>query len=102
LVRPTPRSTLFPYTTLFRSSKTCKLGYSHSDPSGSFKMPAGLDIIWQKVAVENDVRVLQPLLYSPPIPVLRDISYQLVGLGETTDRKSTRLKLQSRSDLVCR
>src|SRR5260221_7860714 len=62
MIRRPPRSTLFPYTTLFRSP-----------------MWAGL------VAVANAMRAQSAL----------------APLG-STDRKSTRLKLQSHSDLVCR
>src|SRR3712207_8398488 len=78
-IRRPPRSTLFPYTTLFRSSE--------DDVKGPFleKIPAKME----------DMKGLDRLAYTSP----------LEGLAEKfhmEDRKSTRLKLQSRQYLVCR
>src|SRR3712207_7841659 len=63
MIRRPPRSTLFPYTTLFRS------------------------------------RVSQELRWSASSSLAPSASGSSSGIG---DRKSTRLKLQSRQYLVCR
>src|SRR3712207_7506486 len=78
MIRRPPRSTLFPYTTLFRSA-------SHRDVLG------GGHVIAHEV-LENDSNVGAQLFQA----VLAEI--------ETVeqDRKSTRLNSKSRQYLVCR
>src|SRR2546426_4327274 len=68
MIRRPPRSTLFPYTTLFRSA------------CGRLKLAYGA--VWQ-------------LVLSGALPSQR-------RGGRILDRKSTRLKLQSPCNLVCR
>src|SRR3712207_7383384 len=74
MIRRPPRSTLFPYTTLFRSRLVHALAQARGDVQGR---GAGL--------------AAQALL--------RGVRAALEGRA---DRKSTRLKLQSRQYLVCR
>src|SRR2546428_10119012 len=88
MIRRPPRSTLFPYTTLFRSA------------GGS---------IAKRTALGQLMVTLIPLLF---IAAVLGVTYRMAtapeveastaGLIEAGDRKSTRLNLQSRSDLVCR
>src|SRR5690349_24169574 len=68
MTRRPPRSTLFPYTTLFRSAIA----------SGQVNMTLA------------------------PFGVGATLIWALTGARGGSDRKSTRLKLQSRRDLVCR
>src|SRR2546427_2245198 len=47
MIRRPPRSTLFPYTTLFRSSvqRSASAPYSRTTSSGSMPLPSDLDIL---------------------------------------------------------
>src|SRR3712207_7351852 len=73
MIRRPPRSTLFPYTTLFRSRADADLGAGGREP------PVG-----------RCLHVLVAPRHGP------------VDLASRRDRKSTRLELQSRQYLVCR
>src|SRR5438034_4332433 len=82
MIRPPPRSTLFPYTTLFRSVL----------PLGSLSL-----------LVDTDMSAFIPFWSS----LVLAFGIMFFGLSQNTvpgwiDRKSTRLELQSHSDLVCR
>src|SRR3712207_7745723 len=80
MIRRPPRSTLFPYTTLFRSERTAQV-------------ERGVDPV--------DAR---PLGAGVPCPVT-GLGRQRDGPAEVErvqDRKSTRLNSQSRQYLVCR
>src|SRR3712207_9501272 len=102
MIRRPPRSTLFPYTTLFRSQREAKqvilineaLARKHfpnQDPIGQrldvamFANPTPAEIIGivGNVRYDSLVDEAPPAVYFP-------------------DRKSTRLNLQSRQYLVCR
>src|SRR5437868_8820661 len=75
LIRPPPRSTLFPYTTLFRSSPSCR----------------------RRATPKNCVRRPRPLLWLLPLPRL--------PLRQPRQRQRSEehtSELQSRFDLVCR
>src|SRR5688572_32440415 len=65
MIRPPPRSTLFPYTTLFRSSASAR-GASADEPAGQIVAAEHLSKWYGQVSGLNDVTV-------------------------TVDRKSTRL-----------
>src|SRR3712207_9029293 len=102
MIRPPPRSTLFPYTTLFRSDLLTRpeaapivraiVGLSTS---------LGMSVIAEGVENEQQLAVLrregcdevQGYLIGRPTP-----AKEVLAL----DRKSTRLELQSRQYLVCR
>src|SRR5947208_7783400 len=73
MIRRPPRSTLFPYTTLFRSSLESRL-----EPG-------------EKLFLFTDGLPEAPLASGEPI-----------GYPALEDRKSTRLELQSPDHLVCR
>src|SRR5206468_12871099 len=96
-LRLPPRSTLFPYTTLFRSSRSAQNG---GIKSGCFRWPAACSL----------ERPLLRTLRQADLPGLcqsrgrrnqRPVS-QPRGGDTGRDRKSTTSELQSRSDLVCR
>src|SRR5690625_6727168 len=78
MLRPPPRSTLFPYTTLFRS----QLPHA-AQATPVRRLPAG-----------------QRLLRLRPDGLC--LGLDLRGAEHAGDRKSTRLNLQSRGHLVCR
>src|SRR3712207_8913633 len=85
MIRRPPRSTLFPYTTLFRSSVKLAL-----DPNGVNNHQAdivgqGIDVRLRSVA---DPRALCPLV--EPLPGCLQRPALLDGCG-AEDRKSTRL-----------
>src|SRR2546430_8067807 len=89
MIRRPPRSTLFPYTTLFRSSAQTK----------------------QASSVERNLRSTScrflVILTAAPLQMTgaRESSIRrqlLEGNGQQEDRKSTRLNSQSQSNLVCR
>src|SRR3712207_7387132 len=92
MIRRPPRSTLFPYTTLFRSAASLGVG-EQRDPFGG---GAKRDAVAGQAGTDSD----------------RDREVALAGAGRreqrpdppeiVIDRKSTRLKLQSRQYLVCR
>src|SRR3712207_8229550 len=83
MIRRPPRSTLFPYTTLFRSRKTVRKWLREGGP-GTWNRPSSAGILgpylhhlerrWAEGS-RNAMRLWQ----------------ELVGLGFAGDRKSTRL-----------
>src|SRR3712207_7834761 len=75
MIRRPPRSTLFPYTTLFRSEATSlnNMGVVHRQLG---KLQAALDCYQQALRIRREI--------------------------EDRDRKSTPSELQSRQYLVCR
>src|SRR5688572_31638054 len=86
MIRRPPRSTLFPYTTLFRSRRHVKL----------FTKRAGERFVRAVSSVERDGE-----------NVLRAAGQHARGLGETASAHETRSEehtseLQSQSNLVCR
>src|SRR2546428_9251545 len=82
MIRRPPRSTLFPYTTLFRSIWDAHIA-PHDTQGQAQRQELFLDT-GARNAADVDALGISP------------------GDPEKADRKSTRLKLQSRSDLVCR
>src|SRR2546426_8472674 len=80
MIRRPPRSTLFPYTTLFRSIDGVRLRALRIDPRGGLVVRGGpLEIGLLLGQDEADVRVHQGALVDPPAEV------------RFRDRKSTRL-----------
>src|SRR3712207_8431530 len=82
MIRRPPRSTLFPYTTLFRSAGGRRVRAARGRPLSSEHL--------------GSVHL--------PERVRDQLDASSVGIGEVDreDRKSTRLELQSRQYLVCR
>src|SRR2546430_10469247 len=93
MIRRPPRSTLFPYTTLFRSSLDKLL-----EARGCTHHVARRALGSQVLARAGRVDVEQLLDASKDIPQRRRIG----KVGDAEDRKSTRLNSQSQSNLVCR
>src|SRR2546428_7986022 len=87
MMRPPPRSTLFPYTTLFRSRVCC--GTRKEDPSAKLgKSSSGAAII--------GLVLLMKLLK------LKLARFNRVGFTTLVRSEEHTSELQSRSDLVCR
>src|SRR2546427_8800314 len=81
MIRRPPRSTLFPYTTLFRSLEREPVGHVLASPA---------DISWGP-----DVLV-QPDVFVAPLAQVRTLDWTRVRSEEHTS------ELQSQSNLVCR
>src|SRR5438034_1634873 len=79
MIRPPPRSTLFPYTTLFRSQ--------------TLESPSVRELMWR----------LSPLESYSYVVILATLSGQLSCRALRTERSEEHTsELQSHSDLVCR
>src|SRR3712207_6898462 len=86
MIRRPPRSTLFPYTTLFRSEsgETGNPGFGQRS-AGPPRLQAN------DVESDGGQDVLQPGLGQPDVPASPQVK-ELQGLGQRAlDRKSTRL-----------
>src|SRR5206468_7911267 len=90
LPRPPPRSTLFPYTTLFRSESSMRLRIS--SPA---RPPRGFTLI-ELLVVIAIIAVLIALLL-PAVQAAREAARRAQCRSEEHTSE-----LQSRSDLVCR
>src|SRR2546421_5523407 len=77
MIRRPPRSTLFPYTTLFRSSSAVR--FRDASASRAPRRP-------------NSTAMARPIPLDAPVTMTR-------GIGRSEEHTS---ELQSRSDLVCR
>src|SRR3712207_8681904 len=101
MIRRPPRSTLFPYTTLFRSSKfVAKLASTASKPDGllvvrpaevmDFLHPLPVGALWgvgpktEEQLLRLGLRTAGDLAHGPPRTLQR-------ALGPSADPKSTRL-----------
>src|SRR3712207_8395906 len=83
MIRRPPRSTLFPYTTLFRSEVVVR--------PGRRVVGAVPDVARRRLELGDDLARAQ-----------RQRQDRVRGVRGGLDRKSTRLNLQSRQYLVCR
>src|SRR2546427_9534170 len=86
MIRRPPRSTLFPYTTLFRS----ELGERHRDRGGG--------------RTDRDAEPSQPARIHLPVADRPAVSIERESHGERRDPRSEEhtSELQSQSNLVCR
>src|SRR2546421_4004267 len=91
MTRPPPRSTLFPYTTLFRSTKNPERGVL-----GVATKAGAIDILYIGLP-ERDARVPAGLA-----ACLRDAHCRSRHYGGAQRSEEHTSELQSRSDLVCR
>src|SRR5690349_23040216 len=89
MLRRPPRSTLFPYTTLFRSRKTMSVAAAH--------------------AAEDTVNTIRPIVKrrrrpkrSASEPAVRTTEASASVYASTTRSEEHTSELQSRRDLVCR
>src|SRR3712207_7900842 len=91
MIRRPPRSTLFPYTTLFRSQKLVATGLLEAlvDCIPVNRVPPCFKILWATVAVCQVVSVLPHI-----VPQNRRVAF-----GRSEEHTS---ELQSRQYLVCR
>src|SRR5690606_42005122 len=92
IVRPPPRSTLFPYTTLFRSTELIDSEPDVQDVPDAIEVPhLRGDISFQNVSFS----------YEGDKPVLENINLDIKA-GETVRSEEHTSELQSRENLVCR
>src|SRR5690606_41342941 len=92
LMRPPPRSTLFPYTTLFRSPRI----------AGSFIITGIVAGVLSVVPAIEEIHFLS-LVALHDTQVISGAFFQFLMIpAYIGDRKSTRSELQSRENLVCR
>src|SRR2546428_7392385 len=97
MIRRPPRSTLFPYTTLFRSMDCCAHRIVHAeDPNlaGAFGKRASSRTGCLKPCEDNRI----PLIRQPVSEMMQDPA---AGRHAVRSEEHTS-ELQSRSDLVCR
>src|SRR5688572_31244227 len=99
MTRRPPRSTLFPYTTLFRSIQL-------KDVSGEASMPAG-DFAWIAIEDFDSDQDIDLIAGGPGTPTLLLSSLRKGRFETIASEKSGRSEehtseLQSQSNLVCR
>src|SRR5687768_17643464 len=88
MIRRPPRSTLFPYTTLFRSGRTRVRVAACGPAGGRTRRPARQEVV-------TDIATL--------LPAVRNVSDRTGGNGGRFDRSEEHTsELQSRLHLVCR
>src|SRR3712207_7215453 len=93
MIRPPPRSTLFPYTTLFRSVGGALLG----GDQGSLVLLHYPDLVaLRRDAVSRLTDQLRLVLVAMPLHPVMEIAQRLLRSEEHTS------ELQSRQYLVCR
>src|SRR3712207_7552814 len=93
MIRRPPRSTLFPYTTLFRSESTvCMMGQYHRKPLYVLKWP-GLFRVHPEF-IQNSFRIHRCMLIVP-----QQLWIAMEGMVRSEEHTS---ELQSRQYLVCR
>src|SRR5690606_40949586 len=92
--RPTPRSTLFPYTTLFRSTAALPVlpkAFSH------FLLPLASSL------VRNVLACPVPFTASPPTVIFfQNVPHTSTSPSVVTRSEEHTSELQSRENLVCR
>src|SRR5947207_9763176 len=96
MIQPPPRSTLFPYTTLFRSIQVDHVAFLVEQNQVGVDIRGG----------HRDIEIGRVYHYQP-VDVGKSIVHELTGVDVESalrgpDRKSTRLNSKSHSDLVCR
>src|SRR3712207_8415003 len=98
MIRRPPRSTLFPYTTLFRSVRSwCIEIHCGESPQLDYRN-------WPDDKEEDELDWLasaEPCLYAQMLPVPADAPDELVGRTYARSEEHTS-ELQSRQYLVCR
>src|SRR5690606_41775285 len=97
-IRRPPRSTLFPYTTLFRSLLTLIVAFAWGIGTRS---PLIADVLRDRNALYRVVGENVDNVYTLKLVNKTDAAQQYRVTVES-DRKSTRSELQSREKLVCR
>src|SRR5204863_7523702 len=98
MLPPPPRSTLFPYTTLFRSEYLDRYHYQH------YRVPFGAHVRYLVRSEHSPERVLACLLWTSPAWKLAERDRWIGWSAEQRARRSEEhtSELQSRRDLVCR
>src|SRR3712207_8547391 len=96
MIRPPPRSTLFPYTTLFRSRRDGEVDAQRALPAPAFLGHEG-----------NGFHRICPCLKDREPPCLPGMVRRLAGARESQEHRTPRSEehtseLQSRQYLVCR
>src|SRR2546430_7730603 len=92
MIRRPPRSTLFPYTTLFRSRRGKRTARVFDYPNPSFPFARRLPIpnnLEEREVAEKKQKVKQNQKGEPPHPGFRQSRFQ--SSNRHGDRKSTRL-----------
>src|SRR2546430_11825729 len=90
MIRRPPRSTLFPYTTLFRSMRWDDMGYDNYDGAEVIDVRAGVDANG-KITAFDYVAYSQEDVAQPP---------SAINTGGRSEEHTS--ELQSQSNLVCR
>src|SRR3712207_7891762 len=85
MIRRPPRSTLFPYTTLFRSIERALMPYLVGFQALPKVALAPLIVVWIGIGIESKITIAAIIAF---FPVLIN---SIVGFSTVEDRKSTRL-----------
>src|SRR5206468_10955369 len=99
MLRPPPRSTLFPYTTLFRSERTIICGAQNHKPGDKVALILPNYALPLK-AGEKEPFVIKERKVFGVLSQGMMCSPQELGLPDRSEEHTS--ELQSRSDLVCR
>src|SRR3712207_9373867 len=101
MIRRPPRSTLFPYTTLFRSGVDLRPLSSHAHDSPPVFDGKGSELLVGSHDLRAPVRAYVVVVVIS-LPVLPDDPGEVVGAGLLGRSEEHTSELQSRQYLVCR
>src|SRR2546430_15776765 len=101
MIRRPPRSTLFPYTTLFRSAKPGLDGHSNGAEQIAIRArDAGMDVVYSGIRFTAEEIVAAANEKKPHVIGLSILSGSHVPLAARSEEHTS--ELQSQSNLVCR
>src|SRR5688572_31235205 len=99
MIRPPPRSTLFPYTTLFRSQKSAGIVFLHHEHQAGMPGSSGRLVNLQGGRQPVRVAGVDPLAKDGTFRSVKTAEQVLIVLYRSEEHTS---ELQSQSNLVCR
>src|SRR3712207_9397051 len=101
MIRRPPRSTLFPYTTLFRSDEAhCVSSWGHDFRPDYLRLRPLLDEVGAPVTVALTATAAAPVRADITQRLLRDPALVVTGFARRSEEHTS--ELQSRQYLVCR
>src|SRR5206468_7460073 len=101
-VRPPPTTTLFPYTTLFRSDQSIKAGFNVLADKPMAITPEGFELLRKDFELAAKKKVLVYDIMTERFEIVSIIERELTRMPEVFRSEEHTSELQSRSELVCR